>query len=44
MNRHVIALNAVLIFGSLQVWPQEPPREPIVRLKIKLTLADGTVF
>jgi|SRR5215831_17518394 len=44
MNRHVIALIAVLIFGSLQGWPQEPPSEPTVRLKIELTLADGAVF
>src|SRR5215813_1951553 len=44
MNRHVIALIAVLIFGSLQGWPQEPPSKPTVRLKIELTLADGAVF
>jgi hypothetical protein len=44
MNRHVIALSAALIFGSPQGWPQEPPSEPTVTLKIELTLPDGTVF
>lgn len=44
MNRHIIALIAVLIFASLQGWPQEPPSEPTVRFKIELTLADGAVF
>lgn len=41
MNRHVIALGAVLVFGSLQGWPQEPPD---VTLKIEVKLSDGAVF
>src|SRR5262249_53985435 len=44
ISRHVIALCAVLIFGSLQAWPQEPPGEPNVTLKIEITLPDGSVF
>ena len=41
MNRHVIALGAVLVFGSLQGWPQEPPD---VTLKIEAKLSDGAAF
>lgn len=44
MSRHVIALCAVLIFGSLGGWPQEPSGEPTVTLKIEVTLPDGAVF
>jgi hypothetical protein len=44
MSRHVIAVCAVLIFGSLQGWPQAPPDEPTVTLKIEVTLPDGAVF
>jgi len=44
MSRHVIALCALLIFGSLQAWLQEPPGEPTVTLKIEVTLPDGSVF
>jgi hypothetical protein len=44
MNRHVIALCAVISFGGLQGWPQEAPGEPTVTLKIEVTLPDGAVF
>jgi hypothetical protein len=44
MNRHVIALCAVISFGGLQGWPQEAPGEPTVTLKIEVTLPNGAVF
>lgn len=44
MSRHVIALCAVIIFGSLGGWAQEPSGEPTVTLKIEVTLPDGAVF
>ena len=44
MSRHVIGLCAVLIMGILQGWPQEPLREPVVTLKIDVTLPDGAVL
>lgn len=43
MGRHFIALCAVLIFGSLRGWPQEPDG-PTVTLKIEVTLPGGAVF
>jgi hypothetical protein len=44
MSRHVIALCAVIIFGGLWTWPQGPPEEPTVTLKIGVTLPEGAVF
>ena len=44
MTRHTIALCTMLICGSLQGWPQEPPDGPAVTLKVEVTLPDGSVF
>jgi len=41
MSRHVIAVSAVLILGSLRGWPQESPGGPTVTLKIEVSLLDG---
>lgn len=44
-RRHVIALGAVLMLGSLRGWPQEPPPGgPTVTLAIDVSLPDRAVF
>src|ERR1700674_1626580 len=45
IRRHVIALGAVLMLGSLRGWPQEPPSgAPTVTLGIEVRRPDRTVF
>src|SRR6202521_888102 len=45
IRRHVIALGAVLMLGSLRGWPHEPPSgAPTVTLGIEVSLPDRTVF
>jgi hypothetical protein len=44
MSRHVIALSAVLILGSVPGWPQESPGQPSVTLKVEVSLFNGAVF